>query len=309
MEGKKSGRGIRLSIILVVYNMQRAAPRVIMSLLPPYQLEIDEQEYEILVIENGSTEPLDQSKVESTGRNVRYFYLKDPPKSPAYAINYGVENCRGEILAIMIDGAHIVTPKLVHYGILPYCFEHNPIVTAPRFFLGHEPQGDAVLNGYSEKIEDGLLEDIEWPKDGYRLYEIGVPYRYDFPNGPPKLFWFVRQFESNCLFVRKRSFENIGGCDERFDLPGGGCLMPDLYRELCEMNGASIVQILGEASFHQVHGGVSTSATRHGQKSLWDTYTHQYEQIRGRPFDICRKPQQFVGHMPHRLAAKLMLTG
>ncbi|MFO7551195.1 MAG: glycosyltransferase [Haliea sp.] len=302
-------RQIRLSIILIVYNMQRAAPRTIASLLPPYQLEVDEREYEIVVVENGSTEPLDQNLVESSGANVRYYYLHNPPKSPAHAINFGVEKSRGDLLAIMIDGAHMVTPKLVHYGILPFSFERNPIVTAPRFFLGSEPQVDSVHNGYNEEVEDGLLKSIAWPEDGYRLYEIGVPYRYEFTNGPPKLFWFVRQFESNCLFVGKRSFEAVGGCDERFDLPGGGCLMPDLYRELCEMNDASIVQILGEASFHQVHGGVSTSSTREGQKSLWSTYTDQYEQIRGRPFDICRKPQQFVGHMPHKLAAKLMLTG
>ena len=302
-------KAVRLSIVLIAYNMQRAAPRTVTSLLTPYQTGIAEDDYEILVIENGSSERLDQREIESLGPNVRYFYIDDAPRSPARAINVGVEHAHGEIIAIMIDGAHMATPGLLRYGLIPFSFEDNPVVTAPRFFLGHESQVESVHKGYDESAEDELLASIRWPEDGYRLFEISVPYRYEFAGGAPKLFWFVRQFESNCLFVRKSSFLKVGGCDERFDLPGGGCLMPDIYRELCELEDATIVQILGEASFHQVHGGISTSSTREGQKTLWDQYVQQYEQIRGRPFEISKKPQQFVGHMPHKLAARLMLTG
>ena len=304
-----SNEGLRLSIVFITYNMRRAAPRSIQSLLPPYQHGIDTDEFEILVIENGSDLPLDQHAIESLSPNVRYIYLENAPKSPARAINLGVKHARGEIIAVMIDGAHMATPGLLRYGLVPFSYERNPIVTAPRFFLGHESQVDSVHDGYDERAEDELLDSISWPRDGSRLFEIGVPYRYEFAGGAPKLFWFVRQFESNCLFVLKESFLEVGGCDERFDLPGGGCLMPDIYKELCEMEDAAIVQILGEASFHQVHGGISTSSTREGQKVLWDKYVQQYEGIRGRPFEISKKPQQFVGHMPHKLAARLMLTG
>jgi glycosyltransferase involved in cell wall biosynthesis len=308
LRGKKD-KSIRLSVVLVAYNMQRAAPRSVQSLLPPYQTGLGPDEYEILVIENGSQNRLDQRELESISKNVRYYYLEDAPKSPARAINFGVERARGDIIAVMIDGAHMATPGLLHYGLVPFSYERNPVVTAPRFFLGHESQVDSVHDGYDEQAEDELLASISWPNDGYRLFEIGVPYRYEFAGGAPKLFWFVRQFESNCLFVRKASFLQVGGCDERFNLPGGGCLMPDIYRELCELEDASIVQILGEASFHQVHGGISTSSTREGQKALWEQYIEQYQEIRGRSFEISKKPQQFVGHMPHKLAARLMLTG
>lgn len=85
--------------------------------------------------------------------------------------------------------------------------------------------------------------------------------------------------------------------------------MPDLYRELCELDDAAIVQVLGEATFHQIHGGVSTSVTRETQRELWKTYTDQYESIRGRPFETSRKEREFIGHMPHKQAAMLMLTG
>lgn len=307
--GKGQGSSVKLSVILVVYNMRRAAPRSIRSLMTPYQTGIDSDSYEVIVVENGSTEPLDKAAIEALGPNVRYHYLQDPPPSPAYAINYGASVARGDILTIMIDGAHMLTPGVLRWGLAPFAFESNPIVTAPRFFLGPESQVESVHKGYDEQREDALLDSIEWPKDGYGLFEIGVPYRYDFANGPPKLFWFVRQFESNCLFVKKASFHAIGGCNERFDIPGGGCLMPDLYRELCEMPDASTVQVMGEASFHQVHGGISTSSTREQQKEQWAVYTQQYEQIRGKPFVISKKVQHFIGHIPKPEVARLMLTG
>ena len=300
---------LKLSVIVIIYEMQRAAPRTVRSLVAPYQQGIDPADYEIIVVENGSREPLGAEAVESIAPIVRYIYLQDPPPSPAYAINHGVREARGEIVCIMADGAHMVTPGVLHWGLAPFSYEGNPVVTAPRFFLGHESQVESVHNGYDDQQEDALLDSIKWPANGYRLYEIGVPYRYEFANGPPKLFWFVRQFESNCLFVQKSSFHRVGGCNEQFDIPGGGCLMPDLYKELCELDDAVIVQVMGEASFHQVHGGVSTSVTRDQQKAQWETYTHQYEQIRGRPFHISEKKQQFIGHMPHQLARRLMLTG
>ena len=34
--------------------------------------------------------------------------------------------------------------------------------------------------------------------------------------------WLNRIFESNCLFMRRDLAGEIGGMDERFDLPGGG---------------------------------------------------------------------------------------
>ena len=75
------------------------------------------------------------------------------------------------------------------------------------------------------------------------------------------------------------------------------------------MADANIVQVLGEASFHQVHGGISTSSTRDQQQAQWAVYTQQYEQIRGKPFEVSQKPLQFVGHMPKGPATQLMLTG
>lgn len=301
---------IKLSVIVVVYNMLRAAPRSLHALSSAYQQGISAEDYEIIVVENGSPQPLEAAQIEALASNIHYHYLVAPPPSPAHAINYGVSHARGEVLAIMVDGAHILTPGTLRYALDMFAAHRNPLVLTAPFFLGHGPQTETIATGYDEAEEDRLLASIDWPQAGYRLFEIGVPYRIvEDPQTRPKLFWFVRQFESNCLFMRKTSFDTVGGCDERFDLPGGGILLPDLYRKLCDMEDSEIFQLLGEASFHQIHGGVSTNTTSERQREKWNSYLEQYLLIRGEPFEVSQKPLRFYGHMPNRHASQLMKTG
>jgi glycosyltransferase involved in cell wall biosynthesis len=289
--------------------MQRAAPRSIEALTASYQKNLSEDEYEIIVVENGSSEPLNEKDIIQAGSNVRYFYLDNPPASPAFAINYGVEKSIGEVACIMVDGAHILTPGALSYGLELFSALKNPVVLTPQFFLGEGPQTETIYEGYDEAREDALLGAIGWPADGYRLFEIGVPYRIEPGGIRPKLFWFVRMFESNCMFVRKEAFLSVGGCDERFDIPGGGILLPDLYRQLTRLEDIEIVQLMGEASFHQLHGGVSTNTNRENQKNKWQTYLRQYEEIRGEPYEVSKKGIKYYGHMPSMQARQLMITG
>ncbi|KAA1190068.1 glycosyltransferase family 2 protein [Pseudohalioglobus sediminis] len=300
---------VRLSVILVVYNMCREAPRSVQSCLAPYQRDMNNDDYEVIVVENGSSEALDGAAIEALGPNVRYIYLEDAPPSPARAINMAAQAARGEVLAVMIDGAHMLSPGVLRFGLR--CFDSfaNPVVVTLPFFLGPGPQMETVANGYDEVAEDALLEQINWPQDGYRLFEISTPYRIE-PNGyRPPLLWLVRQFESNCLFMRRDAFHQVGGCDERFDLPGGGILLPDLYRQLGRLEDSSLVQLMGEASFHQVHGGTSTNVTVAEQKQKWQSYLRQYEAVRGEPYAVCKKPLHYFGHMPNEHARQLMITG
>ncbi len=300
----------KLSVIIVVYNMERAAPRSIQALTTRYQRKINSNDYEIIVVDNGSEKALEKTGIEALGDNIQYHYLDTPPPSPAYAINYGVSIAKGDILAIMIDGAHILTPGVLHHGLEMFAVHANPLVLTAPFFLGPDSQMRTISEGYNEAVEDALLAKIDWPEDGYRLFEIGVPFRIvDDPQTRPKLFWFIRMFESNCLFVRKETFLAVGGCDERFDLPGGGILLPDLYRELSRLDDVTIVQLLGEASFHQIHGGISTNTTIEKQREKWDSYLAQYLEIRGEPYEVTQKPLLFYGHMPNRPASQLMKTG
>lgn len=299
----------RLSVIIVVYNMRRAAPRSLRSLSPAYQHLLEAQDYEIVVVENGSSEPLEPEELALLAPNISYHRLENPPPSPAFAVNFGVARARGEVLAIMVDGAHMLTPGVLHYGLELYGALPNPLVVTKPFYLGPGPQYETIFEGYDETREDQMLAGINWPEEGYRLFEIGVPIRVEPRGVRPPLYWFIRQFESNCLFMRRSAFEAIGGCEERFDIPGGGIMLPDLYLRLTELPDSQIVQLLGEASFHQLHGGTSTNVSREQQKAQWQRYLEQYEQLRGKPYKVSQNPISYYGHMPNEHARQLMLTG
>ena len=67
--------------------------------------------------------------------------------------------------------------------------------------------------------------------------------------------------ESNCIFLSRETFLAAGGADMRFDLPGGGFLNMDIYRQAARLPDTEVVQLIGEGSFHQYHGGTTTNVS------------------------------------------------
>ena len=48
---------LAVSVVVVVYNMPREAPRTLHSLSASYQRHIDADDYEVIVVDNGSNPP------------------------------------------------------------------------------------------------------------------------------------------------------------------------------------------------------------------------------------------------------------
>ena len=69
----------------------------------------------------------------------------------------------------------------------------------------------------------------------------------------------------------------LGGYDERFVTPGGGLVNQDAYRRACALPDCQLVVLLGEGTFHQVHGGVATNAER----PPLELFAQEYRAIRG----------------------------
>jgi glycosyltransferase involved in cell wall biosynthesis len=247
-----------------------------------------------LVVDNGSTEKLDGEMVESFGPQFSYHYLKDAPSSPAYALNYGAKQSTGDVLCFMIDGAHILTPGVFKMALGAFAAFDEPVVAVRYFFLGPGEQNETILEGYTKAEEDRLLESIQWPEDGFRLFEIGAPLQGDVPN----MTWFNKMIESNCLFFSRSNFEKFGGADERFDIAGGGFLNIDLYRLASEAPGAAPVQLIGEGSFHQLHGGTTTNVSPEERDAKVDSYMAQYRKIRGHDNIVSDKNIFYMGHLP-----------
>ena len=62
----------RISLVLVVYKMPLQARNTIRSLLPEYQRGCDAADYEVIVVENRSSELLDPGFIEG-GFNIHYL--------------------------------------------------------------------------------------------------------------------------------------------------------------------------------------------------------------------------------------------
>ena len=271
------GDGVLISIIVVFYNMPREAARTLTALSRAYQQGIETLTYEVICIDNGSNPPMDAAWVESFGPEFRLVRPERPMASPVAAMNAAARTARGHHLAMMIDGAHILTP-----GVL--CETAWAIVEAPKAVIGLRQwfiAGDQRFlsqHGWTAGHEDMLFDRIAWPSDGYHLFRIGTPV-WESPN-----HWFDGMSESNCLFVPASVWAKIGGFDEAFDEPGAGYANLDLFRRAYEATDEPLVALLGEASFHQFHGGTTTNVENDEKERRVRVYAYKYAQLRGKPW-------------------------
>jgi glycosyltransferase involved in cell wall biosynthesis len=281
----------KLSLVVVVYDMGREAPRTLRSLSTPYQTGIATEDYEVIVMDNGSPTPLGESVVKALGPQFRYHYVQDAAKSPADAVNRGVALARGKYVGIFIDGARIASPGLLALALRAFGLHKDPIVATLAWHLGPELQQKSVLKGYDKPTEDGLLDSIGWPRDGYRLFEISVLAASSFKG------YAAAPSESNALFLKRSSYAEMGGMDPAFDLPGGGLLNLDFFIRCLERD-SPLVMLFGEGTFHQIHGGASTGAAR-DEGDRFQRWAEQYRQIRGKSWHHPEKPMHFLGRPTH----------
>ena len=285
------GHVLDLSVVLVVYNMRREAERTLQALSRSYQRGLDDVTYEVIVVENGSSaeQRLGEDFVSSFGPEFRYLDLGDDAKpSPAYALNQGIQLAQGKAFALMIDGAHVLTPGVLRYGLAGLETYAPAIVATQQWYVGPGQQGDAMESGYDQDYEDRLFQQIGWPANGYGLFKIG-----SFVGDRD---WFDGLWESNCIFVRRPLLQQVGAFDETFSLPGGGYANLDLYERLGSSPLVRVVSILGEGSFHQVHGGTTTNQPNaEERRSRVFSYGEQYADVRGKTFKGPGKPIHYVG--------------
>jgi glycosyltransferase involved in cell wall biosynthesis len=288
----QSGSQCKLSIVVVAYDMARELPRTLQSLTPAYQRDIVPEEYEVLVVDNGSPVPLGEDLVSNFGPNFKYHYIQDAQPSPAAAANAGVALSEGAIVCIMIDGARLVTPGLIQYGLLAFRIYDDPIVEVMGWHLGPEKQQVSVTKGYDQEAEDQLLSQIQWPQDGYRLYDIASP------SVSSSRGWFAQAAETNAIFMKRETYDELGGYDTAFDGPGGELVNLDFYFRACERENSPLVRLIGEGTFHQFHGGVSSNLPRRKSDRLFLKWAAHYKKIRGHAYVHPTKDPVFLGTIP-----------
>ena len=286
-----------VSIVVVVHDIPREVRRTLLSLSAGYQRDIRSEEYEVVVVDNGSTPPVDESIVEGLKGNFRILRVEDAPPSPARAVNVGISAARADVIGVMIDGARMVSPGLLHFARKGAWIHERAVVTPLGWNLGFDArQRWAADCGYTREREDVLLESIGWPGDGYRLFEIAA---FDSSSADG---WFAPIYESTALFLRRDAWDRLHGYDERFDPPGGGFVNLDAFRRAVEEPDARLVVLLGEATFHQLHHGAASGASLETFPDTVQQWADQYQSITGRrwkPPDVAER--SYIGVMPRCL--------
>ncbi|MEH7830335.1 glycosyltransferase [Gemmobacter sp. JM10B15] len=295
-----------ISVVLVSFEMEQALQRSLMSLSRRCQLGLEGRRCEIIVIDNGSARMPQLTPPE--GMEFRLLRASRPAPSPVGALNEGLALARAPLIGAWIDGARMASP-----GLLAACLaaaeDARDVVVTLNYRLGRPDDGVAPAERAAH--DAALLAGIGWPAQGYGLFSIATAEQAG-EQGPI--------LESNALFLSRGLWAELGGFDPVFDEPGGGAANPDLLQRALAAPGTRLVRVTGEGTFHQYHGG-TTSTCRESATEALKTIARRYAALRGQPLARIRQvgsvfasphapaPHAPAPHAPERIAPPDLQTG
>jgi len=244
-----------LTIIVIFFNGQREASRTLYSLCSEYQRDVNVKDYNVIVLDSGSTVPLDKKWVESFAPNFQYQFVETLYPSPTEALRVGLQMVNTKYVGVIIDGAHILTPGVLSEFFHIIKLNPDAFVFTTKYHIGDYHQNDSLTLGHNQEKEDQLFERVNWKKNGYLLYHISNFYQSPF-------FEFSASSESNCFFVKTKELKATEVYDKDYYSKGGGLINLDTFKHLTLNPKLENFCILGEGSFHQFHGGASTNVER-----------------------------------------------
>lgn len=292
MSSLQHDRVPRLSVVVVAFNMARELPRTLQTLSAGYQRGIDAHDFEVLVVDNGSTPAVPQQWCEQWQAwpgQFRLLRMQPAHPSPVAAINHALMQARGDYIGVMIDGARMCSPGLLGQALQVCAGVPGAVVGALGWYLGPDFQRQALQRGYNQQREDDLLASIDWQQDGYRLYDIACMDESSIDG------WYAPVAEFNALFMHRERWQRLGGYDLGFDMPGGGLANLDICKRALELPDSQGVLLRGEATFHQVHGGTATNTPLRKAIKDWQRWCDHYERLRGHPYQAPR-PARALWH-------------
>ena len=283
---------MKLSIVVICYNMQREAKRTLYSLSTAHQHGVTAEDYEVIAIDNGSTHPLAPDMVAGFGSNFRYHFHETTSVSPVDALNLGAEMARYDAIAMIVDGARMVSPGLVQWSLAALRLNASAFDCSLSCHLGPDIQPRTTQQGYDQAREDAMLDEANWRADGYQLFAISTI-------APSSGVGFLGGFPTECSWfcMPRSAFRALGGFNSAFQSPGGGQCNHEFRNRALSQSNLTPTVLLGEGVFHQVHGGTATNASPDQRPHR--LFKEEYRRIFGSDLDSFQPPGVvYLGNMP-----------
>ncbi len=151
-----------LSIIVVVNPMTELALNTIYSLSIHHQQDVTEQDYEIIVLEITSGQPLDENRLYKMGRNIRYYLRDETTESVALAIKEGIKLTHSKFVSVVADGGMLVTPGVVRAALDAIRLNRNAVVAVPAYGISVDT-GNKPKRRVNHQVKlTHLLNSIRW---------------------------------------------------------------------------------------------------------------------------------------------------
>lgn len=283
---------MKLSVVVILHNMRREAARTLFSLSRAYQQNMAEEDYEIIAIDNGSTQPIDTQLLASLSPRVRYHFHETSSVSPVEAVNLGARMATGDAIAVIVDGARMASPGLLCQSLAAVRLHSGAFVCALSWHLGPDIQPVTIQQGYDQDREDAMLADVGWQADGYKLFDVSSI-------APSSGMGFLNGFPTECSWfcLSRHTFLALGGFNPAFQTPGGGQCNHDFRNRALQRPGVIPIVLLGEGVFHQVHGGIATNAPPENRPHA--LFHAEYQRIHGEKLSSFQPTGiQYLGMMP-----------
>ena len=291
----------KLSIIVIGYKMAKQLVNTLYTLSEDYQQNVSAKDYEVIVVENDSTDTLDATTISKLPDNFRYYLRKELGVSPVPAINFGFEQCYAPVVGLILDGARMISPGVIYHTLQSQRLDGRVITIVPGYHLGDQEQHLSSSQQYNETKENELLSSIDWRNNGYELFRVA-----SF-SGANIRGYLQPMMECNCMFAPAECFQTIGYADSQFTLKGGGSVNLHIYRSLGMLPGSRLVVLPGEGSFHQYHGGVTTSSYAGLQAEL-ATHKKQLHSLWNGQFHSLRRNPTLMGEISAQAQPFLTLS-